>query len=185
MQGTHNLIVFPTASPARPEPRRPDTPDYSGRVLALNLDKVRRWQCGGFFLGPRMPADRVPAGAQMDRIHQAVREGLLLDITDDPEAQKRFIHSSWGLLEPNGRGSLSHSESDTGKRYYSGPLKLFRKAGIAAAIAEKGEDDENIAYATDDPEEQRRIAAELRVAKVVLPPGMDDPEKYLIRTETS
>lgn len=60
--------------------------NYAGRVLALNPDKGRFFQTGGFRLTPSRPASVVPPDAFMDSIHLAVLSGSLLDVTDNPGA---------------------------------------------------------------------------------------------------
>lgn len=64
----------------------PKTPNYAGRILALNPEKAQKFQCGGFWLGPRMPAAAVPGNAQMEQLYQAVLDGRLIEV--GPEAIK-------------------------------------------------------------------------------------------------
>jgi hypothetical protein len=58
----------------------PSTPNYAGKILALNPERAQKFQCGGFWLGPRMPASLVPPNAQMDMLHQAVLDGRLIEV---------------------------------------------------------------------------------------------------------
>lgn len=62
----------------------PTTPNYAGRVLALNIEKTRRFQCHNFWLTSKVPYAVVPPEAQagMEQIHQAVLDGRLIDVTD-------------------------------------------------------------------------------------------------------
>lgn len=67
------VIEFPSSS----------VPDYTGRVLALNPERAQKYQCGGFWLGPRQPVAIVPAQAQHAQLHQAVLDGRLVEVTRD------------------------------------------------------------------------------------------------------
>jgi hypothetical protein len=60
----------------------PEKPDYAGRMLALNPEKARTFQCGGFWLASTCPMGLVPPNAQMEPIRQALLDGRLLDVTD-------------------------------------------------------------------------------------------------------
>lgn len=74
-----NLVVFPEKTQNRLSYL---TPDYSGRILALNIEKIRKFQCRAYVLGPRTPYAVVPPEACMENIHMAVLDGRLLDVTD-------------------------------------------------------------------------------------------------------
>ena len=79
-----NVIKMPTPVP-RDSQELPSLPNYAGHFLCLNPEKVRTFQCGGFILGPRRLSAVVPDDAQMIRIHRALDEGVLLDITQSGE----------------------------------------------------------------------------------------------------
>jgi hypothetical protein len=163
---TGSLIVPPDAgySPAAEDvlannPFIPDTdengvPNYTGRLLALNPEKANRFQCGGFFLGGKLQSNVVPDDAQMYQIHNAVRAGILLDITTSGEV--RTENSSLGGVE----------ESNTDKRVYF----------------TTNDHGERIMLATSDPEEQRRLDAQLEAGarKLILPEGFLESEKYIL-----
>lgn len=176
-----NVIEFPKQNQA------PEKPDYSGHILMLDLSKARRWYCFNFFLGIRCRTAVVPEDASMEAIHGAVEAGILIDITEHPE-----------LFVPE-KPIAAVDETDTGKRVYSGLRSFFRDLGIADDDM-RAPADETVSYATEDPDEQRRIAEALAAQPVVQPapvspeearqrarrpfivtaPGMDDPDRYLL-----
>lgn len=181
-----NLIEFPKQN------RQPEAPSYAGHLLMLDLSKARKWQCFNFWLGINSRAGVVPDDASMDRIHQAVQAGILLDITEHPE-----------LFVPE-KPVAEVNETDTGKKIYSGPRSFFSGLGLGDPPRAGDPEDETVAYATESAEEQRQIEEALALApvvqpapvtpaearqratrsKLVLPPGMDDPEKYLLPVGT-
>src|SRR5689334_18154657 len=109
-----NVIEFPR------QPQEPgSTPNYAGHLLMLDLSKVRKWQCFNFWVGIRAPVAPVPENASMDRIHQAVQNGILIDVTEHPE-----------LFVPD-KPIAEVNESDTGKRVYSGTRAFFYGLGIS------------------------------------------------------
>jgi hypothetical protein len=61
----------------------------AGRVLALNPEKIKRFQCRGFWLNSRTPYARVPAEASSGQLRAALDDGRLLDITDQIEDYRR------------------------------------------------------------------------------------------------
>lgn len=91
------VIVFPSKS------------DYSGRTLALNLEKIRKFQCHNFYLGPRTPYAVVPQEASMEVLHQAVLDGRLIDITDS---------AIKGIKTENFQLEQVKEDDNTGKRVY-------------------------------------------------------------------
>jgi hypothetical protein len=155
----------------------------------LDLSKARKWQSVNFFVGIRCRVAPVPEGADMEHIHKAVSAGILIDITEHPE-----------LFTPEKPIAPVESQ-DTGAKVYSGTRRFFRGLGVPDNDP-KAPDEEVVSYASEDAAEQQRIEAELakipvvqaepisleearqraRRPLVVLPPGMDDPERYLIRT---
>ena len=183
-----NLIEFP-------KNRKCDTsiPNYAGHVLMLDLNKARKWQCFNFWVGSRNKMAVVPDDTSMDRIHEAVQAGILLDITEHPE-----------LFVPE-RPIAEVVETDTGKKIYSGTAQFFHDLGIF----EPGYDpdktdlypDELVAYATEDSAEKEKIEQALASLSVVqaepvslaearqrasrpllvLPIGMDTPDRYLLQ----
>jgi hypothetical protein len=62
----------------------PSIPNYSGRVLSLNPESsIRKYQCGGFWLGPNNPVAIVPPNTQMEQLHLAVLDGRLIEVSRD------------------------------------------------------------------------------------------------------
>lgn len=164
-------------------------PDYAGHLLMLDLTKARKWQCFNFWVGVKTRVAPVPETASMDAIHDAVEAGILIDITEHPE-----------LFIPE-KQVADVEESDTGKKIYSGTRQFFTDLGIVDPAGDEGcLPDEVVAYATGDKSEQAKIEAALAAApviqaepvslvearqraqraKVLLAPGMDNPEKYLL-----
>lgn len=178
-----NLIEFPKQNQAEQE-----TPSYAGHILMLDLSKARKFQCFNFWLGIRNRVSVVPEDAAMERIRQAVADGVLLDITEHPE-----------LFVPE-KSIADVSETDTGKKIYSGTRKFFTDLGVGEPIGPGDFEDETVAYATDSRDEQSRIEEALRQAPVSaaepvtaeqarqrasrpllsLPPGMDEPDRYAL-----
>ena len=72
----------------------PPPADYSGRTLALNPEKARRFQCGHFVLFPTCPYAVVQPEADMGSLRQGLLEGRLLDITDQPRAGVQTEHAT-------------------------------------------------------------------------------------------
>jgi hypothetical protein len=154
-------------------------PNYAGHLLMLDLNKARKWQCFNFWVGVRTRIAPVPEDASMDRIHEAVQAGILIDITEHPE-----------LFIPE-KPVADVTESDTGKRLYSGTRQWFRDLGVPDDD-ETAPVDEVVSFATDDPELQKRIEQALAAAPapaapkpavrpksvLALPPGMDNPGLY-------
>lgn len=126
----------------------------------------------------------------MDVIQRGLDAGELVDVTDRPEL--------W--VKPKDPGS--YTVEDTGLKTYSGTRAFFRSCGIDDCPSARDED--QVVYSTGDPEEQEQIEEALRSVPVhkaaplttqgihltrkvngpvglVLPPGMDDPERYLLR----
>lgn len=157
MQG--KVIQFPSSSAS---------PNYTGRVLALNLEKARRFQCGGFFLGGRQPWSMVAPEAQMDRIHQGVLSGVLVDITDTHKKGTRIGGTEVGAVT---------EEKTTKKVYISfmpGGMGLTGCNMPTIITAAEGVDGEEAQTAY----ESKLVARQPPL--ISLPPGMDDPDKYLL-----
>ena len=126
-------------------------PDYTGRLLALNREKARSFQCGGFFVGLKRLTTMVEEDAQMDRIHAAIQAGILIDVTDNKE-----LNLGGTVINP------VQDMGDTGKRAY---------------ITETGS-----VLMTEDPEQIALIEKQLEAKSLIeLPPGFEDPDKYLIK----
>src|ERR1017187_6362300 len=75
--------AFPSRVLQMPTPG--ELPNYAGRLLCLNPEKARTFQCGGFILGGKRMSAVVPEEAQTLPIHQALLDGRLLDITGNGE----------------------------------------------------------------------------------------------------
>ena len=58
------------------------TGDLTGRILAINTMKTKRFACGGFSVNVHNPSAVVGTNAQHDQIRMALVDGRLLDITD-------------------------------------------------------------------------------------------------------
>ena len=147
-----NVIQF-----AHPRPDQgPMITNYAGRILALNPEKARTFQCGGFHLTPGRMSAVVPTEAQMVPIHMALLDGRLIDVTVTGEIKTG--NSTLGLVGDQG---------DTGKKAY------FTKTETHGLIC----------LQTDSPDEQKMLDAQIEAGahKLVLPPGYEDQEKYLIR----
>jgi hypothetical protein len=143
----------------------PRKPGLVGRLLALNIEKATKFQCRGFSVGPRNPSAVVGEEASVAALEQALAAGVLIDITDNKE-----VHTDL-------TGMSAVDEQQTEKRLYSNKRGFFLRLGIG----EEGDEDETVLYGTSDPEEQESIEAALRVSGIMLAPGMDDPEKYLLK----
>jgi len=155
--------------------------DRTGHVIMLVREKASRYQCRGVVLGLRNPMTVVPAEASMHMIQQGIRDGILIDVTEHPEF--------WELSKSK---ELSVVEEDVGKMVFTGTRQFFRDLGIDPDPEEHG--DEMVCFATADAEEQKKIQAALLKAVriqtpgqpvrldsgILLAPGMDDPEKYLL-----
>lgn len=126
-------------------------PDYTGRILALNREKANSFQCGGFFVGTRRMFSVVEPDAQMENIHRALQNGVLIDITDSDRT----------LVVGGTEMAAASDLGDTGKRAY-----------ITASGA---------VIMTEAPDQIEYIERQIADGPLIsLPPGMDDPDKYLI-----
>lgn len=79
-----------------------------GRTLMLNIEKVKRFQCGGFALSMNNPIGVVPERAQVDHIRAGLLDGRLLDVTEQ--------HIKGFKI-----GNVGHTKAkieDTGKKVY-------------------------------------------------------------------
>lgn len=154
-------------------------PDYAGHVVMLNPAKAKKFQCYGLGVGLRNPMALVPTAASMAQISKAIAEGILIDITERPD-----------LWENQEAQKISVDSQFLGKKSYCGPRKVFRDLGLDEDLDAPAE--ELVCYSTEDAAEQKRIETALRLDVSVsneppvrfvglsLPPGMDDPEKYLL-----
>ena len=151
------IISFPGVS----SPPQPET--FAGRVLALNPEQARRFQCGGYWLGPARPYARVPEEAQPAPIRAALDDGRLLDITYQLANYKKG-HS---LIVRGSEIGQAREIEVTHKKIY-----FIRKGGETCAL---------IPESVEQGAELERQATPGK--RLVLPPGFDDSEKYLIRFE--
>lgn len=157
-----NVLQFPR-SPSVPAPpllpvSSSGVPDYTGRLISLNIEKIVKFVCGGFSLGPRLPATVVPPDAQMCNIHQAVLDGRLIDITDQENVRTGDGSCLDGL-----------TTEDTGRKAY-----FVNQDGTTVMIVPK-----NI-------EEQEWIETQIKnKSKLILPPGFGEEDKYLLHFDIS
>jgi hypothetical protein len=156
-------------------PTPDQVPDYSGRLLALNPEKAHKFQCGGFILGPRRMCAVVEPRARMVSLYLAIQDGILLDITDETQDVK----TKYSVL-------TAVKESDTRDKLYIIRRQDVIDLGLECFAYITDEDrqlDDVVCICTSNPEEQRLIDARLEEKKhcLVLPPGMDDPDKYLLK----
>lgn len=134
-------------SNVREESRPTVGPNYAGRLLCLNPEKLKSFQCGGFILGPKRPSAVVPSEAQMLPIHLALLDGRLLDITGQGE-----IRTDNGTLEVV-------AEEETPKKVY-------------LTQAPNGE---FVAIGVSDPEQQIEFDRQLQEhGSIALPPAYYD-----------
>ena len=56
--------------------------DLTGRIISLNLQVCRRFQCGGFSLSPNQPFAVVEPNASHNKIYEGLLDGRLIDVTD-------------------------------------------------------------------------------------------------------
>ncbi len=133
---------------------------YAGRLLTLNQEKIQKFSCGGFILGTHYPTAAVPPDAQMLPIHLALMDGRLLDITDNPT-----------LTSKSGMALSSVEEQES--------------VGFKVYMV-KQSDGSTLLVAPKDQAEQDAIEAQIASGSpLVLPPGFDDEERYLIRLDTT
>jgi hypothetical protein len=133
----------------------------AGRVLALNPEKIKRFQCRGFWLNSRTPYARVPAEASSGQLRAALDDGRLLDITDQIEDYRRG-----GKLVVSGSeiGQAAQLEVTNKKIYF------VKRAGETCALI------------PETPEQGAELERQAAAGSpLILPPGFDDPDKYLIR----
>lgn len=87
---TSSLIILPGSAEFNETP----TPggasifvgDLTNRIISLDLTRAKAWQCGGFAVNFNCPVAVVSPKASHERIRQALLEGILIDITDQPNA---------------------------------------------------------------------------------------------------
>jgi hypothetical protein len=70
-----------------------------GRVLMINTAKAHRFQCFGFFVSRNHPIETVPKDVQELPIRQALKEGKLLDITDNEELANKKMSGVMGAID--------------------------------------------------------------------------------------
>jgi hypothetical protein len=129
-------------------------------VLCINPEKgIRRFQCGGFFLGTNTRTAVVEATAQVDRLQSALNSGVLLDITEE---YKKLGTNETVSIAGN---TLRLSEEDTQKKFY-----LARQGGTLKVLFSENQDEQKVI---------EESAAKKSV--LVLPEGFEDEEKYLIK----
>jgi hypothetical protein len=95
-----NLIVMPEA------PK-----DLVGRILSLNLQICKKFQCGGFWLNVNRPyavVEPIPM-LQQDMLHRGLQDGRLLDITEQ---------NITGIQRPEGSHSPAKESEEKGKAVY-------------------------------------------------------------------
>src|ERR1700712_4307398 len=116
-----NLIIMP-GDPASGMPS-----NYAGRTLALNVEKQKKYQTFGFYLGPNRPFAVVPENADMGDLRDAVLRGVLIDVTDQPNKGISFDGSQMSAVatveDPNLRKVFIGSERHEGAAY--GAKTLF------------------------------------------------------------
>jgi hypothetical protein len=76
----------PLPTPAEVTSRTIFDGDMTGRILALDVTRAKRWQCGGFSVSVNNPLGVVTGQAQQIRLREALIEGLLIDVTDQVPA---------------------------------------------------------------------------------------------------
>lgn len=103
--------------------------DLAGRILALNMNVCRKFQCGGFWLNISRPWAVVEPGAQQDMLNRALLDGRLLDVTDQ---------SLKGLSTPEGDHSAPRETEEKGAKVY---IQLDAKGNVLI-IAPKNEAEE-------------------------------------------
>jgi hypothetical protein len=147
-----NVILMPSAG----SDREPEELNYTGRVLCLNPEKGTRFQCGGFFLGPRRTFAVVDSKAQMFRLKQALDQGILIDITENKD-----IAGDWSVLQ-------AVKDEDTGKKVY---ITVGNGGGLTLV-------------GVDDPEVQAKLDKQIEEKRVIdVYPGFGEEDKYLLKVE--
>jgi len=109
--------------------QEPEHKDLTGRIISLNLHVCKRFQCGGFALGPARPFSVVEPTAQQGIIRQGLIDGRLLDITDQ---------NIQGVSIGETSHSPAHVLEEKGKKVY---LQI-NQDGSLTVIAPKDEADE-------------------------------------------
>ena len=107
----------------------PGNVDLTGRIISLNLQKCKRFQCGGFALSFNRPFSVVDQAAQQDKIRQGLLDGRLLDITDQ---NIKGIEMAGSFQSP------AKVLDEKGKKVY---LQI-NQDGSLTVIAPKDEEDE-------------------------------------------
>lgn len=141
-------------------------PNYAGRLLALNIERCRRFQCGGFLLGTVNPVAMVPPNAQMDRIHAGIQQGILVDVTD----RQRDLQIGGSMVK---KPTVESTDKKTYIQFRVLPNDRGGKDIVIVGHHGVQGDEEQKEY-----EKQHADSIQLD-----LPPGMDDPERYVLKTE--
>lgn len=94
------------------------TGDLVGRVMALDLTQRRAWQCGGFSVSMNSPVSTVSTMTVQRSIRQALLEGILIDITDQPDKG----------LHIKGSRTTAATIEDTGRKVF---ITVDRNGGMA------------------------------------------------------
>lgn len=82
--------------------------DLVGRVLALDVTRAKRWQCGGFSVSINNPLGVVTPQAQQYRLREALMLGTLIDVT---EQHQKGLKSDSIQQDPI-------QQADTGRKAY-------------------------------------------------------------------
>jgi hypothetical protein len=110
----------------------PEQPkDLVGRMLALNIQICKKFQCGGFWLNVNKPFAVVEPNAQQDMLHRGLIDGRLLDITDQ---------SVKGLQTGQGGHTAPKENEEKGAKVY---FQLDTKGNVLV-IAPKNEAEEEV-----------------------------------------
>jgi hypothetical protein len=97
-----------SSSPAQSEQRAVFQGDLVGRVLALDVTRSKRFQCGGFSVNVHNPVGVVALAAYQPQIREALLTGILIDVSDQ--------HSKG--LTIGGTRQDSIQQEDTGRKAY-------------------------------------------------------------------
>ena len=139
-----------------------EVPCYSNRVLALNPESCQKFQCRNFFLNSRTKFSRAGDLVGNDAIHAAILDGRLIDITDQLDKYT------------SGKGSLIINQSEAGAAIDLGVTdKRFFLTRVDGEVQLDIPDSEEVRQQFEKANDARSL--------LILPPGMDNPEAYLIK----
>ena len=120
-----SLIIMPGDPEFNEEikPTESDIPipyqgDLVGRVMSLNLIERRHWQCGGFSVSSNNPVSAVSPMTQQHKIREAILQGILIDITDQPDKGLRM----------KGSRTTGTTVEDTGNKVF---ITVDKNGGMA------------------------------------------------------